>query len=202
MGRTFAVIAEMRGNQVRQVTWEALGAVAQMAKVEDRVIVLVIGYAIGKAVDALSLPGIHAIVAADNDRYQYYEAETYFAAARTFADQEQPDIVLLGHTAMGRNWPRCWPAICSPVKSPTLFLSKRMRTVSPSIDRFMPARRSRRSGSPKHRGAGFSPSGPTFSRRAGRRERCFRVRQPCRNAASSPILRLRCALSCGMSPRK
>ncbi|MBG9791745.1 electron transfer flavoprotein subunit alpha [Paenibacillus dendritiformis] len=103
MGRTFAVIAEMRGNQVRQVTWEALGAVAQMAKVEDRVIVLVIGHAIGKAVDALSLPGIHMIVAADNDRYQYYEAETYFAAARTFVDQEKPDIILLGHTAMGRD---------------------------------------------------------------------------------------------------
>lgn len=103
MGRTFAVIAEMRGHQVRQVTWEALGAVAQMAKDEDRVIVLVIGHAIGEAVDALSLPGIHMIVVADNDRYQYYEAETYFAAARTFVDQEKPDIVLLGHTAMGRD---------------------------------------------------------------------------------------------------
>lgn len=103
MGRTFAVIAEMRGNQVRQVTWEALGAVAQMAKVEDRVIVLVIGHAIGKAADALSLPGIHAIVVADSDRYQYYEAETYFAAARTFVDREKPDVVLLGHTAMGRD---------------------------------------------------------------------------------------------------
>jgi len=104
MSRTYAVIAEIRGDRLRQVTFEALGAAAQMAKPDDRIIVLVIGFQLAEdTIQSLMIPGIAQVSCADDERYKYYEAETYFAALHAFTEQQSPDVVLLGHTAMGRD---------------------------------------------------------------------------------------------------
>ncbi|MBN3526288.1 electron transfer flavoprotein subunit alpha/FixB family protein [Paenibacillus apiarius] len=103
MSRTYAVIAEMRGNQLRQVSFEALGAVAQMASAGDRIIALVIGHELQEAVQSLSMPGIAQIYCAEDERYKYYDSEAYFSALRVFVEQESPEVVLFGHTAMGRD---------------------------------------------------------------------------------------------------
>lgn len=59
MSRTYAVIAEIRGDRLRQVTFEALGAAAQMAKPDDRIIVLVIGFQLAEdTIQSLMIPGI------------------------------------------------------------------------------------------------------------------------------------------------
>lgn len=104
MSRTYAVIAEIRGARLHQVTFEALGAAAQMAKPDDQIIVLVIGYQLAEdTIQSLKIPGIAQVSCADDERYRYYETETYFSALQAFTEQQSPDVVLLGHTAMGRD---------------------------------------------------------------------------------------------------
>ncbi|MCG7407407.1 electron transfer flavoprotein subunit alpha/FixB family protein [Paenibacillus sp. ACRRX] len=103
MGRTIAVIAEMRGNQLRQVTFEALHAAELLYTPGDRIVALLIGHQLDAVSSVLLKTGIQELIIADDESYKYYEPEVYFAAVRTFNDIVSPDIVLFGHTAMGRD---------------------------------------------------------------------------------------------------
>ncbi|MGZ9584551.1 electron transfer flavoprotein subunit alpha/FixB family protein [Paenibacillus marinisediminis] len=102
MGRSIAVIAEMRGQQLRQVTFEAMQAAEQLYEQGDRIIALLVGYRLQEPAAQLEALGIHQLVLADDESFKYYESDIYFSAICTFYDKYKPDILLFGNTAMGR----------------------------------------------------------------------------------------------------
>jgi len=103
MGRKIAVMAELRGNQIRQVTYEALGAATQLMQEGDTLSVLLVGYRLQPYKELLERFSIHHLVLADHESYKYYQADTYLSALSTFYEEIQPEVILFGHTPMGRD---------------------------------------------------------------------------------------------------
>lgn len=99
----FMVIAEQRLGKLRQVTAEALAAVKMVGDEGDTVVCVLLGYELDSVADELTLHGIGKLYTIDHPDLEHYHPEAYFAALKPLIDQLQPDGVLLGHTAIGKD---------------------------------------------------------------------------------------------------
>lgn len=103
MSKTILVYAENRDGQLRQIALETLGAARFIADDGDSIRVLVAGSHITEAVSALSTYGADTIYTIEHDDLENYNPDAYMAAIGAVIDRAQPDAVLFGHTAIGRD---------------------------------------------------------------------------------------------------
>ncbi|EGG37775.1 electron transfer flavoprotein subunit alpha/FixB family protein [Paenibacillus sp. HGF5] len=103
MSKTILVYAENRDGKLRQVALETLGAARLIAEDGDSVRILVAGSNITEAVSALNGYGADTIYAVEHEDLESYNPEAYMAAIEAVISQAQPDAVLFGHTAIGRD---------------------------------------------------------------------------------------------------
>lgn len=103
MSKTILVYAENRDGKLRQVALETLGAARLIAEDGDSIRILVAGSNITEAVSALNGYGADTIYTVEHEDLESYNPEAYMAAIEAVIRQAQPDAVLFGHTAIGRD---------------------------------------------------------------------------------------------------
>lgn len=103
MSKVHVIVAETRGGKLRQVTFEAVQAARQAGGDGDRLAAVLIGAGVGSLADELAGAGVDAVHVIDSPALELYNPEAYGAALNALLDRLQPDTVIFGHTAIGRD---------------------------------------------------------------------------------------------------
>ena len=92
------VVAESRQGELREVSGELIGAALGLKdQAGGRLVVAVIGAGAGEHAAALGAPGVDEVLTIE-DAPEHFEAHVHDAALEALIEQEQPSLVLLGHT--------------------------------------------------------------------------------------------------------
>ncbi|MFF2483139.1 electron transfer flavoprotein subunit alpha/FixB family protein [Paenibacillus sp. NPDC058071] len=103
MTKTVLIWAECRDGSLRRVALEALGAARRLAGDDGEVHALLAGSGIPSgAANALIEHGANVVLVAEDPALSSFVPEAYLAALQAAVDAAQPETVLLGHTAAGR----------------------------------------------------------------------------------------------------
>lgn len=103
MSKNILLYAENRDGKLRQIAIEAVGAAQVIASEGDTIHVFVAGSHITEAISELLPYGADQVIAVEHPDLAHYNPDAYFAATKAVLDQVKPDIVLFGHTAIGRD---------------------------------------------------------------------------------------------------
>lgn len=103
MSDTIVVIGEIRDGKLRQVTREALEAARQLSNENDHVAVILPGHQVSEAAEELASYTSGKVYVLDHQELQTYEPQRYNAAVIPLIEELQPDLVILGHTSVGRD---------------------------------------------------------------------------------------------------
>ncbi|MEC0239720.1 electron transfer flavoprotein subunit alpha/FixB family protein [Paenibacillus dokdonensis] len=103
MGKTYVVVAEVRGGSLRQVTLEALQAVSIACQEGDSTAAILIGSQTTKLASELAGYVDGKIYSIDHPELEIYNPETYLNVMKSVFERVTPDVVVLGHTAQGRD---------------------------------------------------------------------------------------------------
>ena len=102
MSRTVLVVAEVRGGALRPVSIEALGAAQALAQ-GGLVAAALIGPSPEAAASQLIAGGAQKVFQVTGEALADYTPEAYLAALDQVCGELNPDAVLFGHTATGRD---------------------------------------------------------------------------------------------------
>ncbi|WP_166244451.1 electron transfer flavoprotein subunit alpha/FixB family protein [Paenibacillus turpanensis] len=103
MSKTILVVAEIRGGAVRQVTLEALSAAAVIHGGTGRTAAVLIGSEVSAYSGVLAQHGADTVYIVEHADLEHYQPEAFAAALEAVMQQAKPDVLLLGHTAVGRD---------------------------------------------------------------------------------------------------
>lgn len=103
MGKTYIVVAEVRGGSLRQVSLEALQAVSAAKQEGDDVASVLIGSQITTLASELANHVEGHVYSVDHPDLEIYNPESYLDVMKTVFERAKPDAVVLGHTALGRD---------------------------------------------------------------------------------------------------
>jgi electron transfer flavoprotein alpha subunit len=102
MARKILVLGEVRDGSLRNVSFEAIAAARTVAEGGE-----VVGVLIGKSVRALGkeliVGGADRVVAVENEKCSQYTSDGFGQALMAVIDQEKPDGMIAGHTALGKD---------------------------------------------------------------------------------------------------
>ncbi|WP_442601179.1 electron transfer flavoprotein subunit alpha/FixB family protein [Paenibacillus sp. KN14-4R] len=103
MAKTILVVAEARAGKLRQVSFEALGAASSCIEAGDTITALLIGSQIETLASELAAYGANQIIVIDHTDLEQYRPDAYVAAVQQAIEQIKPELIILGHTAIGRD---------------------------------------------------------------------------------------------------
>ncbi|KAA0563599.1 electron transfer flavoprotein subunit alpha/FixB family protein [Bacillus sp. CH30_1T] len=102
MARKVLVLGEVRDGSLRNVSFEAIAAGKTVSEGGEVVAVL-----IGKSVSALGNEmiqyGADKVVVVEDDKLEQYTSDGYSQAVLSVIDQEKPEGIVFGHTALGKD---------------------------------------------------------------------------------------------------
>jgi electron transfer flavoprotein alpha subunit len=113
MSKKVLVLGEIRDGELRNVSFEAIAAAKQVAD-GGEVVGLLLGGNVQNLANALIYYGANRVVTVENDQLQSYTPDAYSHAVLQVIEAEQPDGVILGHTALGKDLS---PRIAAKLKS-------------------------------------------------------------------------------------
>ncbi len=100
---SIVVCAEQRDGSLRKITFEALSAGKSLASASGETLkVLLIGSGVAGLADELKKYGADEVAVVDNDALANYTADVYAAVLAAYVAQENPALVLFGHSAIGK----------------------------------------------------------------------------------------------------
>ncbi len=100
---SIVVCAEQRDGSLRKITFEALSAGKSLAAASGETLkVLLLGSGVAGLADELKKYGADEVAVVDNDALANYTADTYAAVLAAYVAQENPALVLFGHSAVGK----------------------------------------------------------------------------------------------------
>lgn len=102
MGKKLIVFGEIRDGELRNVSFEAIAAAKQIAD-GGEVIGLLVGGDENNQADALIHYGADRVIVAKNDKLQSFTPDGYTQAILQVIEAENPDGLILGHTAIGKD---------------------------------------------------------------------------------------------------
>ncbi|TLF57383.1 electron transfer flavoprotein subunit alpha/FixB family protein, partial [Bacillus spizizenii] len=102
MGKKVIVLGEIRDGELRNVTFEALAA-GRTISGDGEVIGVLIGENVQSVAQELIHYGADKVLTAEDPKLKAYTADGYSQVMRAIIDQEKPDSVICGHTAMGKD---------------------------------------------------------------------------------------------------
>jgi len=102
MARKVLVIAEIREGNLRNVSLETLSAARKIAD-GGQVVAVVFGSKASQHVSVLGHYGADQVYAVTNRQFDQYTSEAYAQGVWEVVRQVQPDVILLGHTGMGKD---------------------------------------------------------------------------------------------------
>lgn len=94
------VLAESREGVLRHVSFEAIAAAKQLTEV---VTAVVIGENVQGLAQELGEYGANRVLVVEDERLKHYTPDGYGQVLRQLIDQENPDMIVLGHTALGKD---------------------------------------------------------------------------------------------------
>ncbi|WP_214827766.1 electron transfer flavoprotein subunit alpha/FixB family protein [Exiguobacterium algae] len=94
------VLAEAREGALRNVSFEAIAAAKQLT---DDVTAVVIGDHVQALAQELGEYGAGRVLVVEDERLKHYTPDGYGQVLRQLIDQESPDLIVLGHTALGKD---------------------------------------------------------------------------------------------------
>ncbi len=103
MSKTVVVIAEVRGGSLRQVTLEALQAASIIKEDGDSTAAVLVGSQITPLAPELANYVDGQVFSVDHPDLEIYNPEAYLNVIKTVFERVTPDVVVLGHTAQGRD---------------------------------------------------------------------------------------------------
>lgn len=102
MSRKVLVLGEARDGSLRNVSFEAIAAAKTVAEGGE-----VVGVLIGEAVSALGTELVHygadRVVVVEDEKLKQYTSDGYAQALLAVLDQEKPEGLVFGHTALGKD---------------------------------------------------------------------------------------------------
>ena len=102
MSRKILVLGEIRDNTLRNVSFEAIAAAKQVSGGGE-----VVGVLIGDSVQALGTEmiqyGADRVVAVEDEKLKQYTSDGFAQALLAVIDSEDPEGIILGHTAQGKD---------------------------------------------------------------------------------------------------
>ncbi|WKB36791.1 electron transfer flavoprotein subunit alpha/FixB family protein [Terrilactibacillus sp. S3-3] len=101
MGRKALVVAEVRHHQLRHVSYEAISAGRKIS--EEETVAVLLGKDVEGYVDEIAAYGADRVIVVEDDKLENYTPDGYKQALIQIIDSENPDSVVLGHTAIGRD---------------------------------------------------------------------------------------------------
>ncbi|GAB7389345.1 electron transfer flavoprotein subunit alpha [Bacillaceae bacterium] len=102
MPKNVLVLAEVRDGNLRNVTFEALAA-AKMIAGDGKVIAALFGSKVSTLTDLLAHYGADEIYLVTDDRFDLYTTDAFTQAFTHVIREVNPDAILLGHTAIGKD---------------------------------------------------------------------------------------------------
>lgn len=100
MRRTLVVV-EVKDELIRNVSFEALSAAQKIDSAEITAIVL--GSSEPQFVSSLAEYGADKVYVISDDRLKQYTPDGYLQALAQLVDRVKPDVILMGHTAIGKD---------------------------------------------------------------------------------------------------
>ncbi len=102
MGRKVLVLGEVRDGALRNVSFEAVAAGKTVSEGGE-----VVGVLLGDSVSALGNEliqyGADRVVVVEDEKLKQYTSDGYSQALMTVIDQESPEAIIFGHTALGKD---------------------------------------------------------------------------------------------------
>lgn len=103
MSRKVIVLGEVRDGSLRNVSFEAVAAAKTVAEGGE-----VVGVLIGEAVSVLGSDlvkyGADRVVVVEDEKLKQYTSDGYSQALLAVVDQEEPEGLIFGHTALGKDF--------------------------------------------------------------------------------------------------
>lgn len=102
MTKKAIVLGEAREGALRNVTFEAIAAAKKISDVGE-----IVGVLLGEAVQSLANEMIHQgadrVLFVGHPHLKYYTSDGFAQAFMEIYEQEQPDVIVFGHTALGKD---------------------------------------------------------------------------------------------------
>ncbi len=109
------VIAEHRRGELRDVTWEMLSKGRQLSEaIGGELSVVLLGKGVKNLAEALQ-PKANRVLWVEDDRLEYYNAETYEETLVQLITERKPLLTMVGHTATGMDFA---PTLAARLKIP------------------------------------------------------------------------------------
>ncbi|MFB4257672.1 electron transfer flavoprotein subunit alpha/FixB family protein [Shouchella clausii] len=102
MAKKTIVLAEAKNNELRNVSFEAIAAAKELADGGEVTAVLA-GEAIASLGEPLFQYGADRVIVVEHPELANYTTDAYKQAYLQVFDKENPDIVVLGHTSVGKD---------------------------------------------------------------------------------------------------
>ena len=102
MAKTVLVILETKEGKLRNVSAECLTVAHQLAA-GGEVIAALVGFGNASQVEEIGKYGPSTLYLAEAESLAVYTTDAYFQAALDIIRDAQPDVILMGHTAMGKD---------------------------------------------------------------------------------------------------
>lgn len=102
MSKKVVVLAETRENTLRNVSFEAIGAAKQISD-GGEVVVALFGTDVSSLANELFEYGADRVVIVEHPHLKFYTADGYNQALLAVVEQESPDAIVIGHTALGKD---------------------------------------------------------------------------------------------------
>ncbi|WP_062233981.1 electron transfer flavoprotein subunit alpha/FixB family protein [Fictibacillus sp. FJAT-27399] len=102
MSKKVLVLAEVRDGELRNVSYEAIGAAKEISS-GGEVVAVLCGEGLNEAGKSLVHYGADRVILAEHSLLSTYSTDGYVQALLQVIGQEKPDGLVLGHTALGKD---------------------------------------------------------------------------------------------------
>lgn len=103
MEQKILVIGELIDDELRNVSFEAIAAAKQIDD-KAKIIALLLGHTeLEQAAEAMISYGADRVITITNEKLAYYTPEGYSKAIQSVIEAENPDGIVMGHTAIGKD---------------------------------------------------------------------------------------------------
>lgn len=113
MSKKVLVLGEVREGSLRNVSFEAIAAGAQIAN-GGEVVGLLVGDAVAGVASELVEFGANRVVTVEHPHLKTYTSDGFSQAVLAVVEQEKPDAIVFGHTSLGKDLS---PKIASRLKA-------------------------------------------------------------------------------------
>lgn len=103
MSEKIIVIGEMKNNELRNVSFEAITAAKQLSPDGEIIAVLLGNQPLGESAQEMIYYGADRVITVQNEKLKNYTSEGYSQAVLPVINEKSPDGIVMGHTAIGKD---------------------------------------------------------------------------------------------------